>query len=77
MFQLMGNTSGMPRSPLRLLADNLLSEGVDTFVSTRRAAGKSWRAVALDLRDTTKGQIDVAPETVRGWYRAADTKVAA
>ncbi|TFV91374.1 hypothetical protein [Blastococcus sp. CT_GayMR16] len=60
-------------TPLRRLADNLIEGGVDRFVTDRRKDGKSWRAIALDLRDTSNGQLDITPETVRGWYREATT----
>ena len=54
-------------TPTRTLADELLPDGgVDKFITDRRPA-KSWRRIALDLRDTTGGKVDVAPETVRKW----------
>jgi len=58
-------------TPLRRLADTLIDGGVDRFVATRRASGRSWRLIALDLRDTTDGQIDVTPETLRKWATAS------
>lgn len=44
------------------------------FVADRRPA-KSWRRIALDLRDATDGKVDVTPETVRKW--ATEPAVAA
>lgn len=53
-------------TPTRTLADHLLPDGgVAKFIADRRPA--SWRRIALDLRDTTGGKIDVTPETVRKW----------
>jgi hypothetical protein len=54
-------------TPTRLLADKLIQDGVDSFIADRRAERKSWRRIALDLRDATNGVIDVTPETVRKW----------
>ena len=51
----------------KLLADRTVATSVDQLIADRRAAGESWRRIALDLRDLTDGQIDVTPETVRGW----------
>lgn len=54
-------------TPTRLLADTLLPEGgVARFIAQRRP-DKSWRMIALDLRDTTNGQVNVTPETLRKW----------
>lgn len=64
-------------TPLRRLADNLLEGGVDSFVISRRTKRKSWRTIALDLRDATHGEIDVTSETLRSWYRDADARTAA
>lgn len=55
----------------KLLADRTVADSVDEFIATRRSTGASWRRIALDLRDLTAGQIDVTPETVRGWALAA------
>jgi hypothetical protein len=54
-------------TPTRLLADKLIPDGVDQFIAQRRDQRKSWRRIALDLRDQTSGVIDVTPETVRKW----------
>lgn len=54
-------------TPTRQLADNILPGGVDQFIAERRARGTSWRRIALDLRDTTDGTIDVTAETIRKW----------
>lgn len=48
------------------LADTLLDGGLDEFVQSRRAVGRSWRLIARDLYEDTK--VDVTYETLRGWY---------
>lgn len=53
--------------PKRELADVLVN-GVEEFVRTRREAGMSWRRIANELRDATNQKVDVTYETVRGWY---------
>lgn len=56
----------MHSSPTRLLADTLLPDGgTAKFIADRRPG--SWRRIALDLRDTTAGRVDVTPETIRRW----------
>lgn len=63
-------------TPTRLLADALLpAGGVARFIADRRADRYSWRRIALDLRDTTAGRVDITPETVRRW--AAELEAAA
>ena len=57
------------RTPTQRLADALLPEGLDRFVADRRlGAARSWRLIAIDLRDATSGQVDVTPESLRFWY---------
>lgn len=65
----------MEPTPTRRLARVLLGQPVEQWIRDRRTAGKSWRRIALELRDTTNGQIDVTHETVRAW--AAITEHAA
>lgn len=50
------------------LADHLLPDGLEEFVTSRRAAGQSWRRIALELRDATGTVIDVTHETLRSWF---------
>jgi hypothetical protein len=52
----------------RRVADLLISGGIDNFVLSRRAAGRSWRLIAIDLLGETNGEIDVAPTTLSGWF---------
>lgn len=64
-------------TPTRQLADTLLPGGVDQFIAERRAAGASWRRIALDLRDATKARVDVTPETLRNWHADVSTEAVA
>lgn len=62
----------MNRTPSQRLADNLLTDGLDRFVTDRRlGAALSWHRIAVELRDATSGQVDVTGQTLRSWY--ADT----
>lgn len=55
-------------TPTQRLADLLLGVPLGEFVATRRSAKRSWRLIALDLRDETDGEIDVTPQTLQNWY---------
>lgn len=57
------------------LADHLLDGGLEPFVAARRLQRKSWRRIALDLRDAVG--VDVTHETVRSWFKHLDDEVAA
>ena len=59
----MSNPTG---TTTRRLADVLLDGKLDEYVAERRAAGKSWRRITLDLRDDTA--IDITHGTLRSWY---------
>jgi len=50
------------------LADHLLHGQLEAYVRERREAGKSWRRIALNLRDEVG--VDVAHETLRNWFGA-------
>lgn len=50
------------------LADHLLPGGLTKYVADRRSAGRSWRRIALDIRDDTGQQIDVTHEALRSWF---------
>lgn len=56
-----------PASPTRRLADLLLGRPVEEWISERRLAGRSWRLIERDLRETTEGEVDVTHETLRSW----------
>ena len=45
----------------------LLGQPVNTWIQTKRDAGRSWRLVSRDLYEQTNGQIDVTHETLRVW----------
>ena len=52
------------------LADLLLGDAgpLETFVRSRRAEGRSWRLIAQDLYEATGREVNLAYETLRGWY---------
>jgi hypothetical protein len=56
-----------PITPTARLAD-LLLEGLDEFVLTRRAEGMSWRRIALEISHATGRQIEPTHESVRQWF---------
>jgi hypothetical protein len=56
------------QSPTYRLADILLGGKLADYVHEARAAGRSWRRIAIDLRDVTKTEIDVTHETLRSWF---------
>jgi hypothetical protein len=54
-------------SPLRQALDVIMGPGeLDALVRLGRLRGRSWRLVALDVRDRTG--VDVSHETIRNWY---------
>lgn len=57
-------------TPVQRLATILLGdEGpLEPWVRSRRGQGLSWRTIARQLYDATNGEIDVAVETLRGWF---------
>lgn len=59
----MGNPTG---TTTKRLADVLLDGKLDEYVTERRAAGKSWRRITLDLRDDIG--VDITHNTLRSWY---------
>lgn len=66
----------MHQTPTRRLAEILIDEPLESFVATRRDAGRSWRVIARDLWTATDGQIDVTAMTLQNWF-AGDTKASA
>lgn len=56
------------QSPTYRLADILLKGRLADYVHDARGAGKSWRRIAIDLRDLTNTEIDVTHETLRSWF---------
>ena len=61
----------MRRTATQRLADLLLDEPVEVFVSRKRSEGRSWRLIARDLFTLTNGQVDVTTQTLRMWSDAA------
>lgn len=61
-------TQVTPRTPKQQLADLLLGQSLDEFVTSRRGQDRSWRLIARDLYERTNGQVDVTHETLRSWY---------
>lgn len=64
----------MAHTPYQRTVDALLrtkghDEGLDEFVLSRRREGKSWRAIATDLRDATDGGTEVPETSLHNWYR--------
>lgn len=55
------------RTPTQALADHLLKRSVREWVRERRAKKISYRLIALELRDVTKGAVDVTDTTIRSW----------
>jgi hypothetical protein len=52
------------------LATALLKQDVVDFIAERRP-DRSWRVIARDIYEATKGQVDVTPQTVINWYSEA------
>jgi hypothetical protein len=55
-----------PGTTKRRLADTLLKEPLAEYVSRNRDAGKSWRAISLEIRERI--DLDIHPETLRLWF---------
>ena len=51
-----------------LLTQNLLGEPLRAYVERKRAEGKAWRLICMDLLADTGGQIDVTQQTLRNWF---------
>jgi hypothetical protein len=62
-------------TPTAALANYLLPDGLDQFVRERRDAGKSWRRIALELRDATG--VDVTHQTLYAWFAGDENGEAA
>jgi hypothetical protein len=60
------------RTPTFQLADLLLPDGLEAYVSAKRADGKSWRRIARDLWIDTDHRVDVTFETLRQWFPAEE-----
>lgn len=60
------------RTPNQRLADILLGEPVEDWISRKRAEGLSWRRISLVLRD--EKDIDVAPGTLLAWVEEINSQ---
>lgn len=54
-------------TPMQRLAEAVLGESLELFVLSRRP-DRSWRLIARDLYEATKGEIDVTPMTLATWF---------
>lgn len=57
----------MRQTPTSLLADQLLG-GLEEFVLSRRAAGMSWRRIAIAIYDATDRKLMPTHESIRSWF---------
>jgi hypothetical protein len=64
------------RYPNAAIASRLLNEDVTSWINSRRAAGKTWRAIQRELVDATDGIIDVVHETIRAWAKLENGQAA-
>lgn len=62
------NTATVRLTPTSRLADHLVPGGLEQFVATRRADGKSWRRISLELRDATNKAIEVTHQALFNWF---------
>ena len=49
------------------LAEILLGQSLEKWITERRAAGLSYDRMAVDLHDRTGGQVSVTGEAIRQW----------
>lgn len=56
-----------PETPKQRLASLLLGTSVAPWIRTRRDNGTAWRLIGAELRDATKGEIDVPIQTLINW----------
>lgn len=64
-------------TPTMRLASRLLQEPVLPWIRQRREAGKSWQAIAEELKTLTSGDIDVPRQTLVAWVERDDRRPAA
>lgn len=51
----------------------LLGEDLEAWVSSRRSAGQSWRAIVSELDERLAGMCPVSHETLRTWFAEVDS----
>ena len=55
------------RSVHQHLADTILGQPVEQWITDRREAGVTWRAISRDLEDASDGKLRVTEKTIRLW----------
>lgn len=63
-------------TPKAAFASHLLRRPVTDWIADRRAAGRSWRQIVVDLDVATGGVIRAAPESVRSWAQGNEQDTA-
>jgi len=57
-------------NPTQVLLDRAIDGGLEKFLTDRRAAGDSYAAISLTLRD--EHGVTITAETLRQWCRTFD-----
>lgn len=63
-------------TPTQRLATICLGQPVREWIAARRAEGASWRSIADQMYEQTRGEIELTHEAVRQWHDGADKGVA-
>lgn len=63
---------GATETTAQRLATLTLGQPVHEWLAARRAEGASWRSIADQLREQTRGQIDLSHEAVRQWHESRE-----
>jgi hypothetical protein len=71
------STAVRRRTPTYHLANVLLDGQFSEWVAERRAAGRSWRRIALELYEVSDQRINVTHETLRNWFLSTNGDEAA
>lgn len=53
----------------RRLLDMQLPGGIDTYVTSRRSAGKGWGSIAADINRQLPNEDAIDGNTLRRWYQ--------
>lgn len=56
-------------SPTQSLAETILGEPLEAWLTVRSEAGSSLRTIATELRRATGDKVDVTAETIRKWLK--------
>ena len=54
-------------SPTRQLAELILNQPIQEWITARRAEGLSWRSLERELYRETDGRVNTTYETIRKW----------